>query len=213
VLRLADVQPVRSGGPAALLVLAARSGRSRRPAVVALLAWWGWVWVLYRRDGARETTGELERMRTVDAASFRRHYDEQVPTVEEEFALWGAYHQHRHELRYDLVARAVRADVPAGGRVLDIGCGSALVADLLADLPLVYVGTDLAHHHLAFALGKERPRDLRLSRSVAAAAAEQLPFADASFDVVVMSEVIEHLIRPELAVREVARVLRPAACS
>lgn len=195
--------------PAALLGLAVRSGPARAPAAAALLGWWAWVWLLYRRDGARETAGEIERMRTVDMLSLRRHYDEQVPTVEEEFALWGAYHQHRHELRYDLVAKAVRAAVPAGGRVLDVGCGSALVADLLADLPLRYVGTDLAHHHLVYALGKQRPSDPRLSRSVAAAAAEQLPFADASFDVVVMSEVIEHLVRPELAVREVARVLRP----
>jgi SAM-dependent methyltransferase len=207
--RLADLQPVRSGLPALLLALAVRRGRARRPAVGGLLAFWAWVWALYRRDGARETARELEQMRTVDALSLRRHYDERVPTVEEEFALWGAYHQHRHELRYDLVSRAVRAAVPDGGRVLDVGCGSALVADLLADLALHYVGTDLAHHHLVYALGKDRPRGVRLSRSVLAAAAEGLPFQDAAFDVVVMSEVIEHLVRPELAVREVARVLRP----
>jgi SAM-dependent methyltransferase len=36
-----------------------------------------------------------------------------------------------------------------------------------------------------------------------------LPFLDSSFDVVVMSEVIEHLLQPERAVWEVARVLRP----
>jgi SAM-dependent methyltransferase len=36
-----------------------------------------------------------------------------------------------------------------------------------------------------------------------------MPLEDGSMDVVVMSEVIEHLLRPELAVWEVARVLRP----
>ena len=132
-----------------------------------------------------------------------------MPTVEEEFALWGAYHQHRHELRYDLVAEQVRRVLPPGGRVLDVGCGSALVADLLAELDGHYVGTDLAHHHLVYALGKERPVGVRMRRSVLAATAERLPLADASVDVVVLSEVIEHLVRPELAVWEIARVLRP----
>jgi SAM-dependent methyltransferase len=36
-----------------------------------------------------------------------------------------------------------------------------------------------------------------------------MPLRDASVDTVVFSEVIEHLMRPELAVWEIARVLRP----
>lgn len=209
LFRSADVQPVRTGVPALLLALVLRGGATRPRAAAGLLAWWSWVWALYRRDGRRETARELERMRTVDAVSFRRHYDEQVPTVEEELALWGAYHQHRHELRYRLVAAQVRRALPAGGTVLDVGCGSALLADLLSDVDGVYLGTDLAHHHLVYALGKDRPAQPRLRRSVAAATAEALPLADASVDVVLFSEVIEHLVRPELAVWEIARVLRP----
>lgn len=209
LFRLADAQPARSGVPALLVLLVLGSRPARRPAAAGLVAWWGWVWALYRRDARRETARELERMRTIDDVSFRRHYDERVPTVEEELALWGAYHQHRHELRYALVAEQARRALPPGGRLLDVGCGSALVADLLADLDGHYVGTDLAHHHLVYALSKPRPDDVRLRRSVLAADAERMPVADASVDVVVWSEVIEHLVRPELAVREIARVLRP----
>lgn len=209
VFRLADVQPARTGVPALLLATAVRRRPARPAAGAGLLLWWAWVWALYRREGRRETARELERMRTVDAVSFRRHYDERVPTVEEELSLWGAYHQHRHELRYGLVADRAREALPPGGRLLDVGCGSALVADLLADLDGHYVGTDLAHHHLVYALGKDRPDDVRLARSVLAADAEALPLTDASVDVVVWSEVIEHLVRPELAVLEIARVLRP----
>jgi SAM-dependent methyltransferase len=36
-----------------------------------------------------------------------------------------------------------------------------------------------------------------------------MPFADATVDVVVLSEVIEHLLQPELAVWEITRVLKP----
>jgi len=38
---------------------------------------------------------------------------------------------------------------------------------------------------------------------------ETLPFPDHSFDVVVMSEVLEHLPYPEITLGEIARILRP----
>ena len=37
----------------------------------------------------------------------------------------------------------------------------------------------------------------------------ELPFADASFEVVVSSECVEHTLRPERAIREMCRVCRP----
>lgn len=38
---------------------------------------------------------------------------------------------------------------------------------------------------------------------------EVLPFADASFDRIVASEVLEHVVRPEAAIAEISRVLAP----
>lgn len=85
-------------------------------------------------------------------------------------------------------------------RLLDIGCGSsAFMAEVYARTPHTY-GIDLDAEGLA--------KNTVLAHT-AVAGAENLPFADASFDLVVLSWVIEHLEDPGRAFREIHRVLRP----
>jgi 2-polyprenyl-3-methyl-5-hydroxy-6-metoxy-1,4-benzoquinol methylase len=87
-----------------------------------------------------------------------------------------------------------------GCRLLDIGCGWE--ASLLAAVePHVQhaVGIDLKAPRIA------TPR----LTTIAAALADELPFPDASFDVVTMLGVLEHLSHPRAIVEEIARVLRP----
>lgn len=203
----------RNVAPALLLLASLRGGRRRGARLLALsglLGFWSATYARYRAAGQRQTAQERESLKSVDWQTFRRHYDERVPTIEEEFDIWGAYHQHRHEMRYDLVVGEVRVSLPLRGRVLDVGCGSALVADRLVDTDALYVGTDLGGHQVSYGASKHLARtDGELRCGFARSTAEQLPFADATFDVVIMSEVIEHLLRPEVAVWEIARVLRP----
>lgn len=211
----AALHPVRVARlvlPVSLAAAACRPAatpRARLAAGSGLLGLWGVVYLRYRREGLAETAREYELLRTATLTAFARHYNERVPTIEEEFDLWGAYHQHRHEMRYDLVAAQVRRHLPAGGRVLDIGCGSALVADRVRELPAHYVGLDFGGHHITYAADKYAGRSDPLGAAFVRGDAERLPLADGCVDVVVLSEVIEHLLRPELAVWEIARVLRP----
>jgi SAM-dependent methyltransferase len=204
---------VRPGVPLALLAAAARpraSARSRALAGAGLLGYWTLVYALYRKGGIERTREERAMLRNVSWEAFWRHYNERVPTIEEEFELWGAYHQHRHEMRYDLLAQTVRRYLPPGGVVIDVGCGSALVADRIRDLDATYVGFDFGGHHIEYAAKKFRDiRDRRLRTVWCRGDGQRMPFAERSVDVVVFSEVIEHLLQPELAVWEIARVLRP----
>ena len=175
----------------------------------ALIALWTVAYGRYRRGGISSTARERELLKSATWETFTRHYNEDVPTIEEEFDIWGAYHQHRHEMRYDLVAEQVRAVLRPGSRILDVGCGSVLVADRLLDQNAFYVGVEFGGHQLKYGAEKLRENHHRLRSGLGQADAARLPFTDESFDVVVMSEVIEHLLRPEDAVWEIARVLRP----
>jgi len=95
---------------------------------------------------------------------------------------------------------------PPGGklRVLDVGCGDGYVAEQAAKSVGVHlVAVDLAYEALVLS----RRRGLVVGQ--ASVDDGGLPFRSAAFDVVVMSEIIEHLVDPDLALSEAWRVLAP----
>ena len=106
---------------------------------------------------------------------------------------------------HDQVRRALarcRGVVSGPGRVLDAGCGTGKVLELLADLQPV--GLDLS----ATALSLARQRgDFPLVR----ASAVTLPFADAAFDVALSLDVLANVPPGEVpaALAELYRVLAP----
>jgi SAM-dependent methyltransferase len=86
----------------------------------------------------------------------------------------------------------------AGGRVADIGSAGEWVRHALPD-GCQYVAIDFP------ATATERYG----TRPDVFADAAELPFRDGSFDTVVLFDVLEHLGKPNDALREIARLLRP----
>lgn len=90
-----------------------------------------------------------------------------------------------------------------GRRVLDLGCRTGALTQHYAAGNDV-VGVDVDRDALA------RAEERLGIETVWADVEAGLPFEDASFDVVVAGEILEHLADPATAVAHVRRVLRPA---
>ena len=94
------------------------------------------------------------------------------------------------------------AQVGKAERLLDLCSGPGYVADRARRRGAEPIGLDFSAEMIAIA--KQSYPDLQFQEGDA----EDLPFADGSFDVVVMNFGMHHLGRPERATGEIARVLR-----
>ncbi|REG61255.1 glycosyl transferase family 1 [Paraburkholderia sp. BL6669N2] len=107
-------------------------------------------------------------------------------------------HMHRY-----MVARKLAV----GMRVLDIACGEGYGSYALSSLAASVVGVDISEEAVRHAQAHYRHQALNLEFRVGSAAA--IPLEDASVDLVVSFETIEHHDQHEAMIREIKRVLRP----
>ncbi|MFC4525863.1 methyltransferase domain-containing protein [Dyella halodurans] len=94
-------------------------------------------------------------------------------------------------------------------RLLDLGCGGGHVSYRVAPLVRNVVACDVTPSMLAMVQATAAERGLS-NISVQQAPAEQLPFADASFDVVVARFTTHHWQHRDAGLREARRVLKPS---
>ena len=128
------------------------------------------------------------------------------PELWEKHALWwqdgftdGADAEYEEQ-----IIPLARDALAGAARVLDVGTGDGQIARMLVREGAEFVaGVDPTRAQLDVA--RERAGGVHYARAGAAG----LPFADASFDAVVVCLVFEHIADPGPAIAEIARVLRP----
>jgi len=101
-----------------------------------------------------------------------------------------------------------RLNLKPGERVVDVGCGPGFLCETMAEAvgPTGHVvGIDISNDLIDFAT--RRKNSDRIDYRVGDATA--LPVGDSQFDVVVSTQVIEYIADADVALREIARVLRP----
>src|SRR5262245_58472364 len=94
-------------------------------------------------------------------------------------------------------------ELKPAARVADLGCGSGTFSALLARAGYDCFGLDISARLLA--VGRRKHPGIGFT----AGDIEQLPFADASFDGVLLSGVVHHFPDPARCAAEVFRILRP----
>lgn len=106
--------------------------------------------------------------------------------------------------QYERMLRFAGIRAVQGLRVLDIGCGAAPGLRYFVTCGARAVGVDVSRAALAAAR-----RVLPGARVALIERADQLPFPAGSFDLVVLSEIVEHVPSNLPFLRECRRVLRP----
>lgn len=129
----------------------------------------------------------------------RRHYDRAAAGYDRR---WAGY------VRRTLDLLDAHARIGPDERVLDVGCGTGTYVRRLLDrnADQAVVGADVSPGMLAEARRKAGPAP---NARFVEASAEALPFEAGTFDVVVSASALHYARRPDAALAEAARVLRP----
>jgi SAM-dependent methyltransferase len=131
-----------------------------------------------------------------------------------------SHHDHISDKRYNSpywIRRYAHRQIHAqflphlkpGQRVLDAGCGEGILSCLVAKQGLEVVGVDISTPNIKNA--KRLAQSWGIKATFIQGDAEELPFHDRSFDVVLSSHVLEHLPDLDKGLSELYRVTRNQA--
>jgi ubiquinone/menaquinone biosynthesis C-methylase UbiE len=109
----------------------------------------------------------------------------------------------RPESFQNIRRRMLTVEMIEGNFVLEIGAAEGWMSEFIIKKAKYVVCSDIAISYL------KRARDKGIGAEFIRIDAHHLPFADETFDCVVLTEVLEHVYSPYRALEEVHRVLKP----
>jgi len=122
----------------------------------------------------------------------QKHFDEIAPSYD--------YWKRKNWYYYDAVKKIYKSSIPAGSRVLEIGCGTG---EILAELrPSLGIGVDVSGEMIKRAQEKYANfKNLTFFQSTAADFR-----TEEKFDYIILADVIEHLDDVRMSVRNIAKL-------
>jgi SAM-dependent methyltransferase len=149
------------------------------------------------RDQSQETQSIVNQRFSASA-----EYWEQLYT---EATVYGVIHQERHRRALQWIDKL---GLPEGSHVLEVGCGAGLLAADLFRRGFVVDCIDSSDVMVALARARLATLDDRGWTTVSEGDVHSLEFAD-SCDLIIALGVLPFLHSPTIALKEIARVLRP----
>lgn len=131
-------------------------------------------------------------------AAMNQHWDKEEGTWPDERSYGRLLRRKTRDIRHitQLLGRG-----SAGLRILDVGCSNGVFVHIANEAGMQAEGVDTSPQAVADGVKK----GLKLHQGYL----QDIAFPDASFDVVTMYEVIEHVADSAALIRECARILRP----
>ena len=107
--------------------------------------------------------------------------------------------------RLNFIASCLQQGIPAGGRVLDVGCGNGVISRHLGQFGYNVLGIDISQKTIDVARSKNKLSNVQFE----AISAEALTAQGQQYDAVICSEVLEHLHQPGLLLKTISASLKP----
>jgi SAM-dependent methyltransferase len=177
--------------------------------------WWGthvvaacavgyflWTYLSYRREAHlnhRHSEPIREQMTLAEVKAIENKYTrrDDYSTPEKRALVRSGLDRYFYYVRYERVQSLLNAFAPDAERVLDMGCGfgrnTAHVSEKLRKLA---IGLDLDELKLSWACNEAHRREPDGRSAFVCADAARPPLRPRSFNCIVMTEVLEHLINP-----------------
>lgn len=102
---------------------------------------------------------------------------------------------------YDVMVDEIQKSQP--GKILDVGCGNGNLFTFLPDGKYELFGVDFSENMII-----EAKKNCKVKASFSVSDAENLPFDDDTFDIVVCNASFHHYIHPNIVLEEMHRVLK-----